>query len=85
MAGIDQAEDLHTCTAGLSESVDETIHQAVQFDATAFPTGRFTKRPPTGLEAAVHCSSAGRDSIDYLPYLQERASDGREPRASEIA
>ena len=44
VAGIDQVEALHTATTGLSESVDETIRQAVQFDAAGLATGSYPYR-----------------------------------------
>ncbi len=39
VAGIAQGSEAFTSTAGLSESVDETVLQAVQFDAAEFETG----------------------------------------------
>ena len=44
VAGVDQGAELFTSTNGLSESVDETIRQAVQFDASSFETGIYPYR-----------------------------------------
>lgn len=44
VAGIDQAVELFTDTSGLSETVDETIHLAAQWDAAEFPTGAYPYR-----------------------------------------
>jgi RHS repeat-associated protein len=44
VAGVDQGAELFTSTslpAPLDENIDETIHQAVQFDAGAFATGSY--------------------------------------------
>ncbi|MCH7679709.1 VCBS repeat-containing protein, partial [candidate division KSB1 bacterium] len=41
VAGVDQAVEVFTDTSGLSESVDETIRQAVQFDAANLDTGQY--------------------------------------------
>ncbi len=42
VAGVAQGSELHTSTTGLSESIDETIRQAVQFDAAPFATGLYS-------------------------------------------
>ncbi len=45
VAGVDLGAELFTSTslpAPLSENIDETIHQAVQFDASAFATGSYS-------------------------------------------
>jgi len=39
VGGVQQGAEVFTDTSGLSETVDETIRQVLQFDATAFPTG----------------------------------------------
>ena len=44
MAGVDQGAELFTATTGLLESQDETLRQAVQFDAAGFPTGLYPYR-----------------------------------------
>ena len=41
VAGIEQNASLFTDTSGLSESVDETIRQALQFDAATWETGSY--------------------------------------------
>ncbi len=41
VAGVDQGAELFTATTGLSESQDETLRQAVQFDAAGFATGLY--------------------------------------------
>ena len=42
VAGVAQDSEVFTSTTGLSDSVDETVHQAVQFDAAEFATGVYT-------------------------------------------
>ncbi|MCZ6789325.1 MAG: hypothetical protein O7D33_05215 [Chloroflexi bacterium] len=44
VGGVDQPGELFTDTTGLSESVDETLRQAVQLDGIALPTGRYPYR-----------------------------------------
>ena len=44
VAGVDQGTELFTDTSGLNESVDETIRQAVGFDASGMATGLYRYR-----------------------------------------
>jgi RHS repeat-associated protein len=44
VGGVELLGELFTNTTGLSESIDETFHQAVQFDANSLPTGRYPYR-----------------------------------------
>ncbi len=44
VGGVNQGQEFYTSTAGLSESLDEPVHQAVQFDASGFPTGSYDYR-----------------------------------------
>ena len=44
VGGVDQPKELFTDTTGLSESVDETLRQAVLLDGIALPTGRYPYR-----------------------------------------
>jgi|GEM_PF-1737301 len=44
VGGLDQGVDRFTSTAGLSESVDEVLSQAVQLDGTGLATGRYPYR-----------------------------------------
>lgn len=41
VVGLDQGVAVYTSTNGLSESVDETFRHALQFDASALPTGSY--------------------------------------------
>ncbi|MBI1928691.1 hypothetical protein HYR99_31160 [Candidatus Poribacteria bacterium] len=44
MAGIQQSIETFVDTSSLSESLDETIRNAIQFDASGFPSGRYPFR-----------------------------------------
>ena len=44
VAGVDRGTALHTGTVGLNENADEEVRQAVQFDASAMPTGLYPYR-----------------------------------------
>ncbi|MCH8198169.1 MAG: VCBS repeat-containing protein, partial [Proteobacteria bacterium] len=75
VAGVDQGARLFTSTslpAPLSESIDETIHQAVQFDASAFTTGVY----PYQLLVTNHFGAAAITGvqIDTLLVNNEAAS-----------
>ena len=44
VAGLDQAIEIFTDTSGIDESVDQTILQAFQFDASAYESGAYPYR-----------------------------------------
>lgn len=44
IAGVDHGVERFTETTGLNENIDEQMRQVVQFDAQAFPTGRYPYR-----------------------------------------
>lgn len=54
VAGVDQGSESFYSTAGLSESVDETVRLSVQFDAVNFKTGNY----PFTLEMVNHFGDA---------------------------
>ncbi len=41
VGGVDQGAEVHTSTAGLNESINETIRTGIQFDANLYPTGLY--------------------------------------------
>jgi hypothetical protein len=74
VGGIEQGQELFTQTGGiLSESVDETIRQAVQFDAAELATGLY----PYNLMITnnFNISSVGTSASDTVLVNNEVASD----------
>ena len=67
VAGIQQGSEAFITTQGLSESLDETLHSTLVFNASALPTGRhiYSGRMTSNFAS----SRVGADIVNYVPVV----------------